>query len=179
VQAAHDAGIPVSPIPGPSAAITALVSSGLPTDAFLFLGFLPRQAAARRAALAEVRDLPYTLILYEAPHRLLKLLADVEGVFGDRQLVVARELTKLYEEIWRGPASAARAHFGVDRIRGEITLVIGGARAEAAVWDEAAVRDALREAINRGQPRKQAAAAIAGVSGWRKKDVYELSLRLD
>jgi len=179
VQAAHEAGIPVSPIPGPSAAITALVSSGLPTDAFLFLGFLPRQAAARRAALAEVRDLPYTLVLYEAPHRLLRLLADVEAVLGDRRLVVARELTKLYEEIWRGTASAAQAHFGADRVRGEITLVIAGASPGATVWDEAAVRDALREAIAAGQPRKQAAAAVAELSGWRKKELYELSLQLD
>jgi 16S rRNA (cytidine1402-2'-O)-methyltransferase len=179
VQAAHEAGIQVSPIPGPAAAITALVSSGLPTDAFLFLGFLPRQASARRTVLAEVRDLPYTLVLYEAPHRLLKLLADVEAVLGDRLLVVARELTKHYEEIWRGPASAAQQHFGADRIRGEITVVISGTREEGSVWDEPAVRAALREAIAQGQPRKQAAAAVAELSGWRKKVLYELSLQLD
>jgi 16S rRNA (cytidine1402-2'-O)-methyltransferase len=179
VQAAHQAGIRVSPIPGPSAAITALVSSGLPTDTFLFLGFLPRQSSARRRALEEIRHLPYTLVVYEAPHRLLKLLADVQVVLGDRHLVVARELTKLYEEIWRGTASAAQARFGADRVRGEITLIISGASAEATVWDETAVRAALSAAIAQGQPRKEAAAAVAEISGWRKKELYELSLNLD
>ncbi|MDT8307029.1 MAG: 16S rRNA (cytidine(1402)-2'-O)-methyltransferase [Anaerolineae bacterium] len=179
VQAAHDAGIPVSPIPGPSAAITALVSSGLPTDSFLFLGFLPRQQAGRRAALEEVRERPYTLVLYEAPHRLLKLLADVETVLGNRTLVVARELTKLYEELWRGTASEAQTYFARDRVRGEITVVVEGASAAELVWDEAAVRNALRDAIARGQSRKEAAAAVAARSGWRKKELYELSLHLD
>jgi 16S rRNA (cytidine1402-2'-O)-methyltransferase len=178
VQAAHEAGIAVSPIPGPSAAITALVSSGLPTDSFLFLGFLPRQGAARRAALEKVRQLPYTLVVYEAPHRLLKLLADVESVLGNRLLVVARELTKLYEELWRGTAAEAQRHFGQDRIRGEITVVIAGASAAVKVWDEAAVREALAEAIAAGQSRKVAAATVAARSGWRKKELYELSLNL-
>ncbi len=178
VQAAHEAGIAVSPIPGPAAAITALVSSGLPTDSFLFLGFLPRQVAARRAALEKVRQLPYTLVLYEAPHRLLKLLADVEAVLGERQLVVARELTKLYEELWRGTPTDARRHFGRDQVRGEITVVIEGAAALPA-WDEAAVRQALTEAIAAGQSRKEAAAAVAARSGWRKKELYELSLNLE
>lgn len=179
VQAAHEAGIPVSPIPGPSAAITALVSSGLPTDSFLFLGFLPRQAKARRAALENVRELPYTLVLYEAPHRLLKLLADIETVLGDRTLVVARELTKLYEELWRGPASDAQAYFARDRVRGEITVVVAGASAAELVWDEAAVRKALYEALEQGQSRKEAATTVAAQSGWRKKELYELSLQLD
>lgn len=178
VQAAHEAGIAVSPIPGPSAAITALVSSGLATDSFLFLGFLPRQPSARRTALKKVSEFPYTLVLYEAPHRLLKLLADIEAVLGNRALVVARELTKLYEEIWRGTAADARAYFAQGRVRGEITVVVQGARAAERLWDEEAVRSALREAIAGGQSRKEAAAAIAALSGWRKKELYELSLQL-
>jgi 16S rRNA (cytidine1402-2'-O)-methyltransferase len=154
------------------------VSSGLATDSFLFLGFLPRQPSARRTALEKVRELPYTLVLYEAPHRLLKLLADIEAVLGNRALVVARELTKLYEEIWRGTAADARAYFAQGRVRGEITVVVQGARAAERLWDEEAVRSALREAIAGGQSRKEAAAAIAALSGWRKKELYELSLQL-
>jgi 16S rRNA (cytidine1402-2'-O)-methyltransferase len=179
VQAAHEAGLAISPIPGPSAAITALVSSGLPTDRFLFLGFLPRQQAARREALEQVRELPFTLVLYEAPHRLLKLLADVEAVLGNRLLVVARELTKLYEELWRGTAHEAQMHFAADRVRGEITVVVEGATVAELVWDEASVRAALQEEMGRGLSRKAAAAAVAARSGWRKKELYELSLQLD
>jgi 16S rRNA (cytidine1402-2'-O)-methyltransferase len=91
---------------------------------------------------------------------------------------VARELTKLYEELWRGTAAEAQRHFGQDRVRGEITVVIAGASAAVQVWDEAAVRQALVEAIAAGQSRKEAAATVAALSGWRKKELYELSLHL-
>jgi 16S rRNA (cytidine1402-2'-O)-methyltransferase len=174
VAAAVAAGVTVTPIPGPAAAVTALVSSGLPTDTFLFLGFLPRQQKARRQALTAVAQLPFTLVLYEGPHRLLDLLADVVAVLGDRSIAVGRELTKMFEEIWRGPASQARDYFGQGKIRGEITLVIAGAAKQELVWDETAVRVALQDYLAQGLSRKEAAAAVANLCGWNKRDVYAL-----
>ena len=174
VRAALDAHIPVLPIPGPSAVTTALVVSGLPTDTFLFLGFLPRRRLARQAALADVAQLPCTLVCYEAPHRLLSLLQDILNILGDRQVCVGRELTKLYEELWRGAVSAAWQHFAVAQIRGEFTLVIAGAPPQTAYWDETAIRARLAEKMAAGLGRKEAAAAVAAESGWRKRDVYAL-----
>jgi 16S rRNA (cytidine1402-2'-O)-methyltransferase len=176
VQAAIEQGIKVVPIPGPSAAVSALISSGLPTDSFLFLGFLPRQKKARRSALTEVAALPYTLVLYEAPHRLLALLADIGDVLGARQIVIGRELTKLYEEIWRGTVLEAADYFGQDKVRGEVTVVISGAEEAERIWDEDAVGAAVLAAIQKGASRKDAAAQIAEQSGWRKRDVYNLTL---
>jgi 16S rRNA (cytidine1402-2'-O)-methyltransferase len=177
VQAAIQAGIRIIPVPGPSAAVAALVSSGLPTDSFLFLGFLPRQQKARRAALASVAQLPYTLVLYEAPHRLSSLLADTRDILGDRWLCVARELTKLYEETWRGPTSEAILHFQPDQVRGEITVVIEGAKAGESRWTEDEVRSELRELLAAGATSKTAAAELAGLSGWRKREIYSLALQ--
>lgn len=176
VQAALQAGATVSPIPGPSAVVTALVSSGLPTDSFLFLGFLPRQQKARREALKEVAALTTTLVAYEAPHRLRAFLQDVLEVLGDRAVVVARELTKLYEEIWRSPVSEALQHFAEGDVRGEITVVIAGASPDELVWDEDEVRRAMEEQLAQGVRRKEAAANVAERAGWRSRDVYDLSL---
>jgi 16S rRNA (cytidine1402-2'-O)-methyltransferase len=176
VKAAVEAGLKVVPIPGPSAAVSALISSGLPTDAFLFLGFLPRQQKARQAALADVSQLPYTLVLYEAPHRLLALLADIGEVLGERQVAIGRELTKLYEEIWRGTAAEAARYFNQDKVRGEITVVVAGAEMSAQKWGEDEVRTAVMAAIEQGASRKEAATQIAQQSGWRKRDVYNLTL---
>jgi 16S rRNA (cytidine1402-2'-O)-methyltransferase len=173
VTAAIDAGIPIVPIPGPAAAVLALVSSGLPTDSFLFLGFLPRQEKARQAALTAVAQLPYTLVLYESPRRILALLADIVATLGDRPVAVGRELTKLYEEIWRGTASEAAAYFAAKGTRGEFTLVVGGAAPAAETWSETAVRQALRAYVAQGLTRKEAAVKVAAESGWRKRDIYK------
>lgn len=179
VQAAVAEGIPVSSVPGATAAVSALVASGLPTDSFLFLGFLPRQHSARQTALARVAHLPYTLVLYESPHRLLEMLADVHAILGDRAVVVARELTKLYEEFWRGRVSAAQLYFGdQERVRGELTVLIAGAAEAPAQWGEAEVLAALGDLLAQGFSRKDAAAAVADQSGWRKKEVYNLGLKL-
>ncbi|HSH05100.1 MAG TPA: 16S rRNA (cytidine(1402)-2'-O)-methyltransferase [Anaerolineae bacterium] len=179
VQAAIDAGVTITPIPGPSAALTALIGSGLPTDAFLFLGFLPKKQKARQEALTAVATLPYTLILYESPRRLLDLLADIETVMGaERHVVVGRELTKKFEEFWRGPAPLAQKHFATDTVRGECTLLIAPAPAQDHQWTEADIRHALQTQLNQGIPRKQAAATIAKQSGWRKRQIYNLSLDL-
>jgi 16S rRNA (cytidine1402-2'-O)-methyltransferase len=176
VQAALEAGVTVSPVPGPSAVVTALVSSGLPSDRFLFLGFLPRQSKARRETLQEVARQQATIVVYEAPHRLLPFLEDVIEVLGDRQVTVARELTKLYEEIWRGPASGARAYFAAGEVRGEITVVIAGVDPDALVWDETAVQKAMDELLAQGVRRKTAASSVAERAGWRARDVYDLSV---
>jgi 16S rRNA (cytidine1402-2'-O)-methyltransferase len=178
VQAAVDAGLQVIPIPGPSAVVAALVSSGLPTDRFLFLGFLPRQQKARRAALHAVARLPYTLVLYEAPHRLTGLLTDVLKILGDRQLCVARELTKLHEETWRGGAADALAKYQAERARGEITVVIAGADPDLARWTEAEVLGELRALLADGTSSKGAAVELAEQAGWNRRDIYRLALQL-
>ncbi len=178
IKAAIERGVRVEPLPGPSALLPALVASGLPTDRFAYLGFLPRKASARRAALKAVSDLPMTLVFYEAPHRLVETLRDMQAVFGTRQAAIGRELTKLYEEIWRGPLDAAIAAFEATPPRGEITLVVAGKAAEeAGPWEEARVREALRERLAQGELRSAAARAVAEESGWARRDVYDLEDR--
>jgi 16S rRNA (cytidine1402-2'-O)-methyltransferase len=174
VRAAIARGVPVVPIPGPSALTAALVVSGLPTDAFVYLGFLPRRPAERRRLLAEMRDQRRTLVAFESPHRLAAALDDVLALLGDRQVAVARELTKLHEEIWRGPASQAREHFA-GQVRGEITLVIAGASAPAN-WDEEQVREQVEQLLDKGISHRQAAKQVAQLSGWTRRDVYQLAL---
>jgi 16S rRNA (cytidine1402-2'-O)-methyltransferase len=177
IRAAIAQGVRVEPLPGPNALLPALVASGLPTDRFLFLGFLPRKAGQRRAALEAVAELPYTLVLYEAPHRLLDTLADLGEVLGGRQIAVARELTKLHEEIWRGTPEGALAHFESGRIRGEITLVVEGAPPDQPVsWGEADVRAALAGRLASGEPRSAAAKAVAREAGWARQAVYDLDV---
>jgi 16S rRNA (cytidine1402-2'-O)-methyltransferase len=178
VQAALERDHPVVPIPGPSAPVTALVASGLPTDSFLFLGFLPRRQKERREFLSAVSRQRHTLIFFEAPHRVRESLADVERVLGDRPVAVARELTKLHEEVWRGSVSAARAHFEAVRPRGEFTLVVGGAPQEERTWDEAQVRAALADLNAQGVSPSKAARRVASLAGWTRSEVYALGLEM-
>jgi len=128
LQAALEQGVEVIPIPGPTALGAALSVAAMPGERFAFLGFLPRAMAARRGLLAEWTSFPYTLVAYEAPHRLVDTLADVEALFGERAVVVCGDLTKLYEEIRRGTAADLLAHFRQHAPRGEYTLVIAGTR---------------------------------------------------
>jgi 16S rRNA (cytidine1402-2'-O)-methyltransferase len=174
VSAALQAGHAVSPIPGPSAPIAALVTSGLPTDAFLYLGYLPRKSAERRRLLEEIARLPYTLVFLEAPHRLLAALADLQAVLGDRPVAVARELTKLFEEIYRGTLQAARQHFGEQEPRGEFTLVVGGSPEHQERWAEDRLRAAAQEGLQAGQTPAKIATALAARSGWPRREVYNL-----
>jgi 16S rRNA (cytidine1402-2'-O)-methyltransferase len=179
IRAAIQAGFPIVPIPGPVAAITALVVSGLPTDSFTYLGFLPRKASERRRALQQVAAEKRTLVLYEAPHRLADCLADIEDVLGDRPIAVARELTKLHEEIYRGTVRGAREHFGQrGEVRGEVTLVVGGAMEQVMTWDEERVRRALSEALESGLERKEAVHQVTQASGWPRREVYRLATEL-
>ena len=177
IEAAIARGIPVSPVPGPSALITALVVSGLPTDGFLYLGFLPRRRKQRRQLLASVAGERHTLVAFEAPHRLHASLADLKAVLGDRRIAIARELTKLHEEVWRGSVSQALAHFEENPPRGEFTLVIEGAKEERVTWDEGQVMEALAELLAEGIDRKEAVKVVSELAGWPKREVYKVALR--
>lgn len=178
IREAITRGVRIEPLPGANALLPALVGSGLPTDSFVYLGFLPRKATARRDLLVSLAAERRTLILYESPNRLTDLLQAVIDVLGDRPVCVARELSKMYEEFWRGPASEVRAHYHQTPPRGEITLVIGGFAPEPdQAWDEDRVRAALRDQLNAGQPLSAAAKAIAALAGWDRRAVYALGTR--
>ena len=173
VKAALAGGFQVSPIPGASAPLAALVASGLPTDAFLYLGYLPRRAGERRALLERYSSFTHTIVFLESPHRLIASLADIESVLGARPLAVARELTKLYEEIFRGCAREAIDHFSGQPVRGEITLVVAG-DAAPEVWTEERVHQAMRSSLAKGASPSQVAAEFASQSGWPRRKLYRM-----
>ncbi len=176
VRAALSAGFTVCPIPGPSAPIAALAASGLPTDAFLYLGYLPRRFSERKALAGQIADLPYTLIFLESPHRLLSGLADLETCLGDRQIAVARELTKVHEEIWRGTISTARAYFTTHEPRGEFTLVVAGKiKEEKQKWTEVKVINAIQSGLKSGESPSTLARRVAQESGWDRREIYKLA----
>ena len=175
IRAAIARGFAVCPLPGPSAVIPALVASGLATDRFTFLGFLPRRANALAAELAALAERRETLVAYESPHRLTATLAAVAQAMGDeRQVCVAREMSKKFEEFYRGTAAQALDYFRRENPRGEVTLLIAGAA--VTVWDEAQVRQALQARLAGGEPLSRAAGAVAKRAGWRKSAVYRLGI---
>jgi 16S rRNA (cytidine1402-2'-O)-methyltransferase len=178
VRAAIAAGYEVSPIPGACAPIAALVASGLPTDSFLYLGYLPRKAGERERLLKGIASLPYTLIFLEAPHRLLAALDDLQAVLGDRQMAIGRELTKLHEEIFRGSLSQAREHFKKNPPRGEFTLIIAGSVLLPERWPAEQLIVELQAHLERGEPASQLAAQLAGPSGWSRREIYRLLIKL-
>jgi 16S rRNA (cytidine1402-2'-O)-methyltransferase len=173
VRAALDAGHKVSPIPGASAPVAALVVSGLPTDRFLYLGYLPRKQSDRKRAVAEVAALPYTLIFLESPHRLLDALRDLQAELGERQVAVASELTKLYEETFRGSLSNAVAYFEQYPARGEFTLVVEGAAEEVEEWSAAELEKLLRKRLEGGDPLSAIAKDVAAQTGWPRREIYQ------
>jgi len=175
VAAARDAGLPVICVPGPSAVTTALVSSGLPSGRFCFEGFLPARASQRRERLQELAAEPRTLVLFEAPHRLLELLEDLLELLGDRPLRVARELTKRHEQQVGPTVSAALEHFRRTPPQGECTLVLGGAPpAPPPAWDDTALRTELRQLMAGGLSGRDAARELAGRSGHSRRALYAL-----
>ena len=175
VSAALDAGYDVSAVPGPAAAITALVISGLPTDRFVFEGFLPRSGRERQQRLAEVAVEPRTTVLYEAPHRIARTVADLRDVCGDdRRVAVARELTKLYEEVQR----TTLGEVDVGEPRGEYVIVLAGLPADLERADDSVLRDALHAELAAGIGTKAAAAAVAERFGVPKRTVYALAVDL-
>ncbi len=172
VRAALAANHTVTPIPGPASPITALVASGLPTDAFLYLGYLPRKPGERRKVLAGQAGTPYTLIFLEAPHRLLDSLQDLLAAFGDRPIAVARELTKLHEEIFRGSLSAAIAHFTQNAPRGEFTLVIQGHEPVHAAWSDADLDREIAAALAQDLSPREITHQLAARSGLPRREIY-------
>ena len=171
ISGAAERGIRVVPVPGPSAVVAALSASGLATDAFLFAGFLPPKQGARRARLAELAGERATLVFYEAPHRVAETLADMIDAFGDREAVVARELTKLHEELLRGPLSEVAAALGPERRRGEIVLLVAGAT-EQAVDDATPARERVAALEAEGLSRMDAIKRVARERNLPKRDVY-------
>jgi 16S rRNA (cytidine1402-2'-O)-methyltransferase len=166
--------VPVTVLPGPSAVTAALAVSGLPSDRFCFEGFLPRRAAERRRRLAALAAEPRTLVFFESPHRIAATLADLAAAFGDdRPAAACRELTKTYEEVRRGTL-AELATWASEGVRGEITLVVGGApEAPALPADPAELAEAVADLVADGVPRKEAIASVARDRGVQKRVVYD------
>ena len=177
IQAAIARGYAVVPLPGACALTTALAGAGLPTDRFIYLGFLPRKAKALRELLHSLRSRQETLVAYESPYRLGAALAAIAEVFGEeRQLCVARELSKKFEQFYRGAAGELRDQFAQDKPRGEVTLVIAGADANESVWTTRQVQDALAQRLADGESLSRAARELARQSGWKKSAVYQLGI---
>ena len=176
VAAAVEAGATVVPVPGASAATALLSVAGVRTRTVRLLGFLPRKRGERRALLASVGTSGEPALAFESPHRVGESLADIAAVLPGASLVVGRELTKLHEEIWRGSAAAAVAHFTSSPRgpRGEFTLLIVPGEGDRAVWDDARVRAALAEERVAGSRRREAAVAVARRSGRARSEVYGL-----
>ena len=176
VAACVEAGIEIDVVPGPSAAISALVVSGLPTARFSFEGFLSRKQGERRTRLAELASDPRTLVLFESPRRVGDLIADAREELGDRRAAVARELTKVHQEVIRGRLSELEARLAEGEVRGEVVVVIEGSRLSEAI-DLDALGDRVEALTSEGLPRREAAARVAEESGASKRQLYEASLR--
>lgn len=176
VRAAAGAGLAVIPIPGPSAAVAALSASGLPTDSFFFAGFLPKKASAREKRLAELSRCPATVVFYESPRRALDLVRDLFRVFGDREAVLAREVTKVHEEFLRGPLAVIEEDLASrDKVRGEVTLLVAGFSGEAGSGEdlERELEQALAEG---GESLSALSSRLAKEFGRKKSEVYQLAL---
>jgi 16S rRNA (cytidine1402-2'-O)-methyltransferase len=173
VRAAIEAGVEVTSVPGPSAVTTALAVSGLPVDRFCFEGFLPRRAAERRSRLASLAEERRTMVFFESPHRLADALADTVSAFGPaRPAAVCRELTKTYEEVRRGPL-AELADWAADGVKGEITLVVGGAADEPVDMSPAELAAAVADEEAAGASRKDAIRAVVVRTGLPRRTVYD------
>lgn len=171
-------GIKVVPIPGPSAAVAALSSAGLPTDSFTFAGFPPNKEGKRRSFLTSLAQLPGTLVLYEAPHRLAATLADISLLLGERQVVVARELTKLHEEFLHGTAGSVIEQVLDGRERGEVVILLAQADSSCQPPEGPSPKERLTEALSRGHSVKEAAALVAASTGLPRRELYAQALLL-
>ena len=178
VQAVHQAGLRVVPIPGASAAVAALSAAGFNAPHFLFYGFLPNKSAARRGALQPLAGYPYTLVFYEAPHRILECAADLQAVFGEeREIVFAREVTKLFESIHRCPLGAALDWLNSDpnNQRGEFVLLVSGAAPQQGLSAESRTTLSL---LLEELPLKQAVQLAAKITGANRSELYQLALQM-
>lgn len=178
VTAAIENGIKVVPIPGAVALIAGLTASGLPTDSFLFAGFIPNKKMARRAKLEELRDERATLVFYEAPHRIRETLADALEILGDRRVSLARELTKLHEQFIRGKLSEVIAHFDSHEPRGEMTLVIAGSdKDNLTAVETGSINEQIQRLMNEMNLSRNEALKLAAKSrGMSKREAYQLML---
>ncbi len=177
IAAAGQRGIDIVPVPGPSAVTTALAVSGLPTDRFVYIGFLPNKAGERKRALESVIDEPGTIVALETPHRLQSALGDILSVLGDRRIAVCRELTKLHEEVYRGTASEAAEYFM--KPKGEFTLIIAGKGKKEKPVLTKDIEKQLHELYLGGATAKEAIAVVSGEAGLSKKELYQAWLKLD
>ena len=179
VQACAAANIRVVPIPGPSAVITALSAAGLPTERFVFEGFLPVKGQDRRDRLEALQSESRTLVFYEAPHRIRQTLQDLAEVLGaDRLIALARELTKLHEEFWRGTLEEAIAHYTEREPQGEFTLVVAGVERSQPVLSETALKAELQNLIKQGLSRSQASRQLAQQTSLSRRQIYQLALAI-
>ncbi len=173
VSEASAAGLPVVAVPGPAAFVTAVTASGLPTDSIFFGGFLPSRKGERRRRLEEVRDIPATLVFYESPHRLAASLLDCLETLGDRKAAVARELTKLHEEIVRGTLAELSERFAADNIKGELVLAIDRASGKASQAETAAtLAERVQQLESGGMDRKAALKTAAKEFGLSRSEAY-------
>jgi 16S rRNA (cytidine1402-2'-O)-methyltransferase len=182
VRACVESGITVVPIPGVTAVITALTASGLSTQRFAFEGFLPTDNQARRSHLEALASESRTIVLYEAPHRLLETLQDLaEHLESTRKVAIARELTKLHEEFWRGDLGGAIAHYTNHPLKGEFTLVVDGATATQIVWTESQLLSELKAIMLSGDgvSRSQASRQLAAISKLPRRHLYQLALTIE
>ena len=173
VNAVIQAGFSVSPIPGPCAPIAALITSGLPTHQFLYLGFLPRQKNARTKSLKNIVQYPFTLLFLEAPHRLIQTLIDMLEAFGDRRIVIAREMTKIHEEFYRGNISEAIAHYQESAPRGEITLVVEGVQKKTEIWNDDKINTIIIKNLEAKKSVKEITNELSPQVGLPKKQLYQ------
>jgi 16S rRNA (cytidine1402-2'-O)-methyltransferase len=180
VQACISANITVVPIPGVSACTTALVASGLVTHSFIFAGFLATDSQPRRSQLEQLALETRTIIIYEAPHRLLRTLQDLSQYLSpDRQICLGRELTKLHEEFWRGNLIEAIAHYTDHAPRGEFTLVMAGILNKTQVWTERQLKSELEALIAEGVSRSQASRQLAELTNLPRRQIYQLALTIN
>lgn len=173
VKAALASGFDVRPVPGASAPIAALTVSGLPTDSFLYLGYLPHKPGERRKALSQVANLTYTMIYLESPYRIVETLEDILSELGDRPVCVGREMTKMFEEFWRGDVSNALEYFGSQPARGEFTLVVGGAKKNSDQWTDVELDAAIQTGLEAGESPSRLSKRLVDESGWSKRDIYK------
>lgn len=176
IRGAIALGYRIEPLPGANAILPALVASGLATDAFVYIGFLPKKSSARKTLLAQLAHEARTIIAYESPHRLTDTLSAISEVLGERSVCVAREISKLYEEFQRGLASEVHDYYLENPPKGEITLVIGGHIDDDTVWDTGRVQEELNARLEAGESLSFASKAVAKASGWNKRDVYTLGV---
>ena len=179
VKVCVEANISVVPIPGVTASITALCASGLPTNKFIFIGFLPTKIKLREEQLEKLSNSLETIVLYESPYRLLQTLEDLAKILGgNRKIVLARELTKLHEEFWRGTVGQAIIYYQNNQPKGEFTLVIAGAEPELPVLSEDTIKQELQELFAQGISRSQASRQLSQKINLSRRKIYQIALKI-